>query len=207
MAFKMKHLGGGNPPTHMHGDPHAIDPVKAKAEAEAKANASNAPKVYSGGSRNMVTNPDGTKTLTSTRNYTQTGTGKAGKDLGPGYKPSAETTARANKAKANKTISGSESETITSINLKPMGITPSSPKISSTIPTITSRGPSTPPEPKKKKKKSNRRKSYIVQDTGRAIGDVGEAIGKGVGDAFKNVGYVFSRRGAIGSLFGCKTCR
>tara|TARA_R110000796_G_C14375016_1_gene414543 strand:+ start:69 stop:689 length:621 start_codon:yes stop_codon:yes gene_type:complete len=206
MAFTMKHLGGGNPPTHMHGGDHSIDPVKEKAKTEAKTNASNAPKVYSGGSRNMVNNPDGTKTLTSTRNYTQTGTGKAKKSYKQ-LEAEGGDVASAKKFNATNSRAGKETESITSVNLKPVGITPSSIKISSTMPTITPKGPSTTPTPKKKKSTPPRKKSYIVQDTGRAIGDAGEAIGKGVKNTVSNIGYAFSRRGAIGSLFGCKTCR
>ena len=211
MAFKMKHLGGGNSPAHMHGEPHAIDPVKAKAEA----NAFKGKKVYGESTTTVenVTTPGGnvrgTRT-TVTKPYTQSGTSEGKKS----YK---QLKAEGGDVKAAKLYNASNSgkditstfkpNKLTSTSLKPMGITPSSPKISSSIPTITPRAALSETTPKKKKKKSNRRKSYIVQDTGRAIGDVGEAIGKGVGNAVKNVGYVFSRRGAIGSLFGCKTCR
>ena len=207
MAFIMKHLGGGNPPTHMHGKSHSIDPVKEKAEAEAKVNTSNAPKVYSGGSRNMVNNPDGTRTLTSTRNYTQTGTGKATKTYKQ-LKSEGGDVAAARKFNAKKSRSGTETESITSVNIKPYGITQPKVKITGGAQVkITPPKPNTTIEKKKKITSTKRRKSYIVQDTGRAIGDAGEAIGRGVKNTVSDIGYAFSRRGAIGSLFKCRTCR
>ena len=207
MAFIMKHLGGGNPPTHMHGKSHSIDPVKEKAEAEAKVNTSNAPKVYSGGSRNMVNNPDGTRTLTSTRNYTQTGTGKATKTYKQ-LKSEGGDVAAARKFNAKKSRSGTETESITSVNIKPYGITQPKVKITGGAQVkITPPKLNTTPEKKKKKIITPRKRNYIVQDTGRAIGDAGEAIGRGVKNTVSDIGYAFSRRGAIGSLFKCRTCR
>ena len=50
----------------------------------------------------------------------------------------------------------------------------------------------------------------IVKNVGEGIGDFGETVGEGIGDGLRTtgraIGHVFSRRGAIGSLFGCKTC-
>tara|TARA_B100000768_G_scaffold181415_1_gene204319 strand:+ start:2224 stop:2889 length:666 start_codon:yes stop_codon:yes gene_type:complete len=221
MGFKMKHLGGGNPPIQMHGEPHAIDPVKAKAEAEAKANTPKAPKVYGKPTTTVenVTTPGGnvrgTRT-TVTKPYTQSGTGSFTKNktynqlaAEGGDVKAAKAFNAANSTSGKDVTSTFKPNKLTSTPLKPMGITPISPKISSTIPTITPRAAinTTGTTPKKKKKKTNRRQSYILQDTGRAIENVGEAIGKGVGNVVSNVGYAFTSRGIIGSLFGCKTCR
>jgi hypothetical protein len=199
MAFKMRHLSGNSNsalPMNTNTDP----------TSEANLNASNAPKVYKGGSRDMVNNPDGTKTLTSTRNYTQTGQGE-GKNLGPNYKPSAETIAIANKEKASRTIYGSETKKISTMNLKPSGVVPLKPEFKSTMPTIIPRNSITKtPTPNPKQKKPPKRKSYIVQDVGDFVGDVGKGVGKGVKNVVNSVGYAFTKRGAIGSLFGCKNC-
>lgn len=50
----------------------------------------------------------------------------------------------------------------------------------------------------------------VVKNVGEGIGDFGETVGEGIGDGLRAtgraIGHVFSRRGAIGSLFGCKTC-
>jgi len=216
MAFKMRHLGGGNPPTHMHGEPHTIDPVKAKAEAKAKTSASKAPKVYGKPITTVenVTTPGGnvrgTRT-TVTKPYTQSGTGKATKTYKQlaaegGDVKAAEAFNAANSTSGKDVTSTFKPNKLTPTPLKPMPMNLPSSKISSTIPTITSRGPSTTPEPKKRRIPPPRQ-NRIIQDTGRAIGDAGEAIGKGVGNAVRNVGYAFTRRGVIGSLFGCKTCR
>jgi len=192
---------------HLSGNSNSALPMNTDTDptSEANLNASNAPKVYKGGSRNMVNNADGTKTLTSIRNYTQTGEGQ-GRNLGPGYKPSAETTARANKEKASKTISGSETKTISTMNLKPYGVVPLKPKFESTMPTIVPRNSTAKIPPPPKRKKPPKRKSYIVKDVGDFVGDVGKGVGKAAKDVVDGVGYAFTRRGVIGSLFRCKNC-
>ena len=204
MAFTLKHLNGGNPPVHMHGGNHIIDPAKKKAEAQANKNLNTSERVYEGGSRNLVNNPDGTRTLTSTRNYTQKGTGKAGKTYKQ-LKAEGGDVRAARLFNAEQAKRGVETESITSVNLKPYGIV--QPKTNITGDT---QGKITLPKQEKEKivtkKKKKKKKNYIVQDTGRAIGDAGRSVAEGVGNAVSNLGYAFSRRGVVGSLFNCRTC-
>ena len=205
MAFTLKHLSGGNPPAHMHGGNHSIDPVKKKAEAQANKNLNISKRVYEGGSRSMVDNPDGTRTLTSTRNYTQNGTGRAKKSYEQ-FKAEGGDVKAAKLYNAKKSKRGVETESITSVNLKPYGIVQQSASIKGgTQVKITPPKPKPDPKPKPKPK-PKKPKSYIVQDTGRAIGDAGRSVAEGVGNAVSNLGYAFSRRGVVGSLFNCRTC-
>ena len=210
MGFTMKHLGGGTSPAHMHGGNHGIDPAKKKAEAQASKNLTTSKKVYEGGSRSMVDNPDGTRTLTSTRNYTQSGTGKD-RNL-PSYASVGVSKAEGDAYWAKKSKRGVETESITSVNLKPYGIVQSKTSITGgTQVKVTPPKPKPDPKPKPKpnpkpKPKPKKPKSYIVQDTGRAIGDAGRSVAEGVSNAVSNLGYAFSRRGVVGSLFNCRTC-
>ena len=204
MGFTMKHLGGGTSPAHMHGGDHDIDPAKKKAEAQASKNLTTSKKVYKGGSRSMVNNPDGTRTLTSTRNYTQSGTGKVRKTYEQLRAEGGDVKA-AKIYNAEKSKRGVETESITSVNLKPSGIAQPKTNIAGgsqvkiTLPKQES-------EKKIVTKKKTKSKNYIVQDTGRAIGDAGRSVAEGVGNAVSNLGYAFSRRGVVGSLFNCRTC-
>ena len=80
------------------------------------------------------------------RPWTKKGTGSGGKNLGPGYKPSAAETARANAAKNS---SGVDTRTHKSFKMKPVGIkiTPMVPTASIIIPKKPTNTKKTPPPP------------------------------------------------------------
>lgn len=127
-----------------HTDP--TKEAKAKAAAEAKKKHDASKKVYGKATKTESTK-NGVTTYTMSRPWTKKGTGSSGgKNLGPGYKPSAAETARANAARKT---SGVDTRSHTSFNIKPYGIkiTPMLPTASITIPKIPTNTKKTPPPP------------------------------------------------------------
>lgn len=120
-----------------HTDPTKEAKAKAAAEAKKKHDASS--KVYGKTSKTESTK-DGVTTYTMSRPWTKKGTGSGGKNLGPGYKPSAAETARAN---ATKNSSGVDTRSHTSFKIKPVGI-----KITPMLPTASIIIPKKPINPK-----------------------------------------------------------
>jgi len=135
-------------PLYAHETGH-IDPTKeakAKAAAEAKKKHDASSKVY-GKTTKTESTKDGVTTYTMSRPWTKKGTGSGGgKNLGPGYKPSAAETARANAAKNS---SGVDTRSHTSFKIKPVGIkiTPMLPTGSIIIPKKPTNTKKTPPPP------------------------------------------------------------
>tara|TARA_R110000803_G_scaffold50723_2_gene105088 strand:- start:1553 stop:2464 length:912 start_codon:yes stop_codon:yes gene_type:complete len=122
-----------------HTDPTKEAKAKAAAEAKKKHDASG--KVYGKATKTKSTK-DGVTTYTMSRPWTKKGTGSSGgKNLGPGYKPSAAETARANAAKNS---SGVDTRSHTSFNIKPVGI-----KITPMLPTAKINPPRIPTNTKK----------------------------------------------------------
>tara|TARA_R110002153_G_scaffold49200_1_gene138782 strand:- start:2160 stop:3047 length:888 start_codon:yes stop_codon:yes gene_type:complete len=135
-------------PLYAHETGH-IDPTKeakAKAAAEAKKNLAESSKTYGKTTRTESTDDMGVTTYTMSRPWKKKGTGSGGKDLGPGYKPSAAETARANAALNS---SGVDTRTHKSFKMKPVGIkiTPMLPTASITVPKIPTNTKKTPPMP------------------------------------------------------------
>jgi len=126
-----------------HTDP--TKEAKAKAAAEAKKKHDASAKVY-GKTTKTESTKDGVTTYTMSRPWTKKGTGSGGKNLGPGYKPSAAETARANAAKNS---SGVDTRSHTSFKIKPVGIkiTPMLPTGSIIIPKKPTNTKKTPPPP------------------------------------------------------------
>jgi colicin import membrane protein len=126
-----------------HTDPTKEAKAKAAAEAKKKHDASS--KVY-GKTTKTESTKDGVTTYTMSRPWTKKGTGSGGKNLGPGYKPSAAETARANAAKNS---SGVDTRTHKSFKMKPVGIkiTPMVPTASIIIPKKPTNTKKTPPPP------------------------------------------------------------
>jgi len=125
----MSNKSGGGPfyktgPLYIHGKSHEGDPTdpKAKAKAEAKKKASEAPRVYGKTTTTTTTDKSGLTTVTSTTPYTQSGKGAAGIDLGPDFKPTPEQTRKANLARAKAKKKGVVTRSYKTFKPTKMGI-------------------------------------------------------------------------------------
>lgn len=160
-----------------HTDP--TKEAKAKAAAEAKKKHDASKKVYGKATKTESTK-DGVTTYTMSRPWTKEGTGSSGgKNLGPGYKPSAAETARANAARKT---SGVDTRSHTSFNIKPHGIeiTPMLPTASITIPKIptNTKKPAPPPSLTSFKGKSGTFSLKGIDTSGRGGRKSGSGGGK-----------------------------
>ena len=97
-------------------------PSQASVDSKAQINANNAPKTITGGSSNIVNNDDGTMTLTRKRNWTQDGKANEKPKNLPSYASVGVSQKEGDAYWASKRNSGTDTETITSINLKPYDV-------------------------------------------------------------------------------------
>lgn len=113
-------------PLYKCGDPgeEPCPPSQASTDAKAQQKANEATKVYGGSTNSVVNNPDGTTTFTRTRNFTQDGEAKEKPKNLPSYSEVGVSKAEGDAYWASKRNSGSESDSFTTVNLKPYGIQP-----------------------------------------------------------------------------------
>ena len=110
------------------GKPPCPQPSQAAADSNAQASADEADKVYSNFRTNTTTNNDGSITTTRTRDFTQSGVGESG-GTGRTYQDmrnegaSEDQIKKAELFNANRSNSGTETRSNTSVSLKPRGIT------------------------------------------------------------------------------------
>ena len=97
-------------------------PSQASVDSKAQINADKATKTITGGSSNIVNNDDGTMTLTRKRNWTQDGKANEKPKNLPSYASVGVSQKEGDAYWASKRNSGTDTETITSINLKPYDV-------------------------------------------------------------------------------------
>ena len=101
--------------------PPCSKPSQASVDSKAQTKADNATKIYSGGSSSVVNNPNGTKTYTRTRNFTQNGEANESRPNNlPSYAEVGVTKEEGDAYWASKRNSGTESDSFTTVDLKPM---------------------------------------------------------------------------------------
>jgi hypothetical protein len=101
--------------------PPCSKPSQASVDSKAQTKADQATKVYSGGSRSVVNNPNGTTTYNRTRNFTQDGEANESRpDNLPSYDSVGVSKEEGEAYWASKRNSGSESDSFTTVNLEPM---------------------------------------------------------------------------------------
>ena len=231
--FQMRHLsGGGNkqsgimmrggsafPKTALY---QQAETGQQEAQGKANVNNANAKKVYGETTTTRTKEEGGTRVDFSTP-YTTSGKGKAKRSGKPNasnadWQKFLDKNFEGSNEKFNASQSGKGVEnktrfipnSVTELTEQKITMTPGKPtaekiKITPRNTTTTTEKIERTPRPKKKINIGK-----IVKNVGEGIGDFGETVGEGIGDGLRAtgraIGHVFSRRGAIGSLFGCKTC-
>ena len=146
-SLKASGINMNGSPLPKCGDPGEApcpQPSQGSVDSKAQKKADEAPKVFSGGSSSMVNNPDGTTTYNRTRNFTQDGEANESRPNNlPSYASVGVTKEEGDAYWASKKNSGTESESLTSVNLKPMPMIFNPAKITTT-----------PPPPKSESKKA-----------------------------------------------------
>ena len=103
------------------GEPACTQPSQGSVDSKAQKKADEAPKNFSGGSSSMVNNPDGTKTLTRKRNFTQDGEANESRlNNLPSYASVGVSQEEGDAYWASKKNSGTESDILTSVKLDRM---------------------------------------------------------------------------------------
>ena len=123
-SLKASGINMNGSPLPKCGDPGEApcpQPSQGSVDSKAQKKADEAPKVFSGGSSSIVNNPDGTKTLTRKRNFTQDGEANESRPNNlPSYASVGVTKEEGDAYWASKRNSGTESDSFTTVNLKPM---------------------------------------------------------------------------------------
>jgi len=124
--------------------PPCSKPSQASVDSKAQTKADQATKVYSGGSRSVVNNPNGTTTYNRTRNFTQDGEANESRPNNlPSYASVGVTKEEGDAYWASKRNSGTVSDSFTSVKLDRMPMIFNPAKITTT-----------PPPPKSESKKA-----------------------------------------------------
>mgnify|MGYP003651757471 FL=1 len=123
-SLKASGINMNGSPLPKCGDPGEApcpQPSQGSVDSKAQKKADEATKVFSGGSSSIVNNPDGTKTLTRKRNFTQDGEANESRPNNlPSYASVGVTKKEGDAYWASKKNSGTESDSFTTVNLKPM---------------------------------------------------------------------------------------
>ena len=122
-SLKASGINMNGSPLPKCGDPGEApcpQPSQGSVDSKAQKKADEAPKVFSGGSSSVVNNPDGTTTYNRTRNFTQDGEANEKPKNLPSYASVGVTKEEGDAYWASKRNSGTESDSLTSVNLKPM---------------------------------------------------------------------------------------
>ena len=123
-SLKASGINMNGSPLPKCGDPGEApcpQPSQGSVDSKAQKKADEATKVFSGGSSSIVNNPDGTKTLTRKRNFTQDGEANESRPNNlPSYASVGVTKEEGDAYWASKRNSGTESDSFTTVNLKPM---------------------------------------------------------------------------------------
>ena len=123
-SLKASGINMNGSPLPKCGDPGEApcpQPSQGSVDSKAQKKADEAPKVFSGGSSSMVNNPDGTTTYNRTRNFTQDGEANESRPNNlPSYASVGVTKEEGDAYWASKRNSGTESDSFTTVNLKPM---------------------------------------------------------------------------------------
>jgi hypothetical protein len=122
-SLKASGINMNGSPLPKCGDPGEApcpQPSQESVDSEAQKKADQAPKVFSGGSSSVVNNPNGTKTYTRTRNFTQDGEANEKPKNLPSYASVGVTKKEGDAYWASKRNSGTESDSFTTVNLEPM---------------------------------------------------------------------------------------
>mgnify|MGYP003626124817 FL=1 len=123
-SLKASGINMNGSPLPKCGDPGEApcpQPSQGSVDSKAQKKADEAPKVFSGGSSSVVNNPDGTTTYNRTRNFTQDGEANESRPNNlPSYASVGVTKEEGDAYWASKRNSGTESDSFTTVNLKPM---------------------------------------------------------------------------------------
>ena len=123
-SLKASGINMNGSPLPKCGDPGEApcpQPSQGSVDSKAQKKADEAPKVFSGGSSSVVNNPDGTTTYNRTRNFTQEGEANESRpDNLPSYAEVGVSKEEGDAYWASKRNSGTESDSFTTVNLKPM---------------------------------------------------------------------------------------
>ena len=122
-SLKASGINMNGSPLPKCGDPGEApcpQPSQGSVDSKAQKKADQAPKVFSGGNSSMVNNPNGTTTYTRTKNFTQDGEANEKPKNLPSYASVGVTKEEGDAYWASKRNSGTESDSFTTVNLKPM---------------------------------------------------------------------------------------
>ena len=122
-SLKASGINMNGTPLKKCGDPGEApcpQPSQGSVDSKAQKKADEAPKVFSGGSSSVVNNPDGTTTYNRTRNFTQDGEANEKPNNLPSYAEVGVSKEEGDAYWASKRNSGTESDSFTTVNLKPM---------------------------------------------------------------------------------------